>query len=91
MLAKYLYAKSSIHGKLGNEEKTIETFNESKAIVRNCSTNGDSRVSALQKMLDEVQPKITELEAKRKLNEPKSSKTPLLIGMTLAVAALVGF
>ncbi len=42
-------------------------------------------------MLDEVQPKITELEAKRKTNAPKPSKTPLLIGVTLAVAALVGF
>ena len=71
VLAKYLYALSSIHGKLGNEEKTIETFNESKAIVKNCSAKGDPLVGALQKMLDEVQPKITELEAKRRASEPK--------------------
>ncbi len=62
---------SSIHGKLGNEEKTIETFNESKAIVRNCAAKSDPLVGALQKMHDEVQPKITELEAKRRASKPK--------------------
>lgn len=46
-MAKYLYAQSSIQAKLGNDKQTIETFNESKSIVKNCTEKGDLLVAAL--------------------------------------------
>jgi len=47
-LARYLFALSSLHGKLGNEEQTVETFNESRQIVKNCPTKSDALVATLQ-------------------------------------------
>ena len=47
VLAKYLYALSSVYGKLGHEEKTIETFYESRKIVSNCKSKDDALVATL--------------------------------------------
>jgi len=47
VLAKYLYALSSVHGKLGNDEQCIATFYESRKIVQNCKSKDDALVATL--------------------------------------------